>query len=109
MSNDGRVLVLASTDGYCSIINFSDVELGVAYVPPVPKGLEEQDLVAMEVEKNVEPITVKEPLMVAPAATVNVLHAGLIKKKILPVASQAMDCGDTDNMENKTTLSNSLK
>ena len=34
-SADGRILVVASTDGYCSIITFDQAELGVAYNRPV--------------------------------------------------------------------------
>lgn len=30
-SNDGKILVISSTDGYCSIIVFADGELGVVY------------------------------------------------------------------------------
>ncbi|XP_049546922.1 chromatin assembly factor 1 subunit B [Anopheles darlingi] len=33
-SSDGKILIVSSTDGYCSLIHFNDGELGVAYVPP---------------------------------------------------------------------------
>ena len=33
-SSDGRVLVVSSSDGFCSIITFDDGELGPVYVPP---------------------------------------------------------------------------
>eukprot|EP00562_Extubocellulus_spinifer_P006887 CAMPEP_0178533912 /NCGR_PEP_ID=MMETSP0696-20121128/34739_1 /TAXON_ID=265572 /ORGANISM="Extubocellulus spinifer, Strain CCMP396" /LENGTH=848 /DNA_ID=CAMNT_0020165965 /DNA_START=239 /DNA_END=2785 /DNA_ORIENTATION=+ len=34
-SSDGRTLMVSSTDGYISIINFADGELGEVYVPPL--------------------------------------------------------------------------
>ncbi|RZF48302.1 hypothetical protein LSTR_LSTR010265 [Laodelphax striatellus] len=33
-SSDGRLLVVSSSDGYCSLISFADGELGEVYVPP---------------------------------------------------------------------------
>ena len=33
-SSDGKILVVASTDGYCTLINFEDEELGVPYKDP---------------------------------------------------------------------------
>uniref|UniRef100_A0A224XQF3 Putative chromatin assembly complex 1 subunit b/cac2 n=1 Tax=Panstrongylus lignarius TaxID=156445 RepID=A0A224XQF3_9HEMI len=33
-SSDGKILIASSTDGYCSIITFSDGELGNVYVQP---------------------------------------------------------------------------
>ncbi|XP_050096864.1 chromatin assembly factor 1 subunit B [Anopheles aquasalis] len=35
-SSDGKILIVSSTDGYCSLIHFNDGELGVTYVPPAP-------------------------------------------------------------------------
>ncbi|XP_075216144.1 chromatin assembly factor 1, p105 subunit [Lycorma delicatula] len=32
-SSDGKILIVSSTDGFCSVITFSDNELGKAYVP----------------------------------------------------------------------------
>lgn len=32
-SSDGRILVVSSTDGYCSIVTFSEGELGKPYQP----------------------------------------------------------------------------
>ncbi|XP_039275435.1 chromatin assembly factor 1 subunit B [Nilaparvata lugens] len=33
-SSDGRLLVVSSSDGYCSLISFAEGELGEIYVPP---------------------------------------------------------------------------
>lgn len=35
-SNDGKVLIVSSTDGYCSIIHFEKGELGEIYIPNQP-------------------------------------------------------------------------
>ncbi|KAK9498527.1 hypothetical protein O3M35_003140 [Rhynocoris fuscipes] len=37
-SSDGKMLIASSTDGYCSIITFTDGELGSNYVPPKSDG-----------------------------------------------------------------------
>jgi len=34
-SHDGQILVVSSTDGYCTLVTFSPDELGVTYVKPV--------------------------------------------------------------------------
>ena len=32
-SSDGRVLVISSTDGYCSVVTFNEGEVGLVYTP----------------------------------------------------------------------------
>ncbi|XP_052859847.1 chromatin assembly factor 1 subunit B [Anopheles cruzii] len=39
-SSDGKLLVVSSTDGFCSLIYFSDGELGVPYVAPTTEPAE---------------------------------------------------------------------
>uniref|UniRef100_A0A182JQX8 CAF1B/HIR1 beta-propeller domain-containing protein n=1 Tax=Anopheles christyi TaxID=43041 RepID=A0A182JQX8_9DIPT len=35
-SSDGKILIVSSTDGFCSMIFFTDDELGTVYEPPTP-------------------------------------------------------------------------
>ncbi|XP_058066704.1 chromatin assembly factor 1 subunit B [Anopheles bellator] len=39
-SSDGKILIVSSTDGFCSLIYFSDGELGLTYVPPTTEPAE---------------------------------------------------------------------
>ncbi|KAJ3294286.1 hypothetical protein HDU79_011248 [Rhizoclosmatium sp. JEL0117] len=75
---NGKILMMSSTDGYCSMVTFSENELGVSTEGSV---VAQEEVVAMNYsdtaanpgEKKLEPL--------ASTAVVNILHAGLIKKK----------------------------
>lgn len=68
-SNNGRIIVISSTDGYCSIVTFNEKELGTPYEPA--KCAEEavspslpssfQTLLQGEIfQENVQPVTVAD-------------------------------------------------
>ncbi|KAK3585670.1 hypothetical protein CHS0354_020236 [Potamilus streckersoni] len=40
-SSDGRILVVSSTDGYCTLVTFKDGEIGIHYEPPTEKSSSE--------------------------------------------------------------------
>ncbi|XP_046667146.1 chromatin assembly factor 1 subunit B isoform X2 [Homalodisca vitripennis] len=50
-SSDGRVLVVSSTDGYCSVITFAENELGTVYTGQKEEGIEVANL-AKECSEN---------------------------------------------------------
>lgn len=68
-SNNGRIIVISSTDGYCSIVTFTEEELGTPYKPV--KCVEEavspslppsfQTLLQGEIfQENVQPATIAD-------------------------------------------------
>ncbi|XP_068201230.1 chromatin assembly factor 1 subunit B [Palaemon carinicauda] len=56
-SSDGRILVLSSTDGYCSLVSFSDEELGIPYQKTGGIAQENRNNV-----ENVEMVSVDSPM-----------------------------------------------
>ncbi|GAB6032501.1 hypothetical protein CHUAL_011397 [Chamberlinius hualienensis] len=71
-SDDGRILIISSTDGYCSFITFTENELGVPFKEDISKYLSTPEKVPakdLEVlrEKKVKIIPAAEPLVKAVA------------------------------------------
>ncbi|KAJ3406648.1 hypothetical protein CcCBS67573_g02406 [Chytriomyces confervae] len=109
-SQNGRVLVLASTDGYCSIINFTKSELGQVHAAAAPL-VENQNLfttAGTDLQK-----ALKENNGQTVGSSVNLLHSGLIKKKkaaVVVAPSEAVtgpdgvrgDCGEENRKGNCT-------
>ncbi|XP_066975835.1 chromatin assembly factor 1 subunit B [Macrobrachium rosenbergii] len=59
-SSDGRILVLSSTDGYCSLVSFSDEELGVPYKKTEDKSHENHKNVDVEMGSVDSPLDKKK-------------------------------------------------
>ncbi|KAJ3228249.1 hypothetical protein HDU81_006253 [Chytriomyces hyalinus] len=109
-SQNGRVLVLASTDGYCSVVNFTKSELGPVHAAAAPL-VENQNWFTTTTGKDSQN-ALKENNGQTTGSSVNLLHSGLIKKKkaavVVVALSEAVtgpdggggDCGE----ENRKAL-----
>lgn len=74
-SADGMHLVVCSTDGYISIVNFAEGELGQVYTPPVPVVAQVAAANTSTAALKVDSATTATPVATLPKPTHNVLQA----------------------------------
>ncbi|KAI8901126.1 WD40-repeat-containing domain protein [Globomyces pollinis-pini] len=90
-SSDGLNLIMTSTDGFCSLVEFSPDELGIPY--PIEEGTEVKETIGVASTKQVEINTLSSNLIkkssIKSSTIVNALSSNLIKKKIQPTIDQS--------------------
>ncbi|KAK3711628.1 hypothetical protein QZH41_014058 [Actinostola sp. cb2023] len=91
-SNDGSVLVVCSTDGYCSLIHFHKGELGTPYKMTVKEVLE-------------KPVTTNPPVNTSSAPLIETPdNSGKASKNILLTPVQKMEVDDEPTTPDSETM-----
>lgn len=74
-SSDGKVLVVSSSDGFCTLITFSDDELGTLYIAKEDNSKQSKQLMDVQEDKQSEKVENLESSNVSEKSTVNEMKA----------------------------------